>query len=450
MKRTDAGNAELLIKEFGDEVIYCPEVKSWYVWDGKKWAVDNGQIYQIAKRVAAIHEKMAVEAEAATKRRILKFAAYCESLAGLKAMIQLAQADQEIVVSTEWFDRNPMILNTDNGMLDLTSMKYLEFNRGEYVTNKANVTYVRGERNKAWEKFLADVIPDPDTREFLQTAVGYSVTGSVEEDKMFILYGNGCNGKSTFVSTILNLLGSYGAQASSQLLMHKRDTGPRNDMFVLMGKRFVAATETGESCQLDENLIKQMTSGERVSVNPKYKSQFEFTPTWKTWLSTNHEPAIMGTDHAIRRRLILIPFTIQIPQDKIDTRLRTYLANDYRGRSGILNWVLDGVSRWKKHGLSLPNQIENFTKRYHDSQNSIGQFMTDVCVMGDGFMISKNTIFSAYLNYCKRVNEKHRSKNAFGRYLKESGFVETRDSNNRYWVGLKLDDSVSIHPADAT
>jgi len=446
MKNTDVGNAELLVEHFGGELLYCPEMKSWYVWDGKRWIPDNGSIYQYAKQIAGIWEEEAMRRTDKEKKGLLKFASYCSSLSGLKSMIQIAQTDEEMQIGSSWFDRNHMRLNVDNGIIDLENIKCVDFDRREFITHKADVTYVKGKRNKQWESFFEDILPDRDVRRFVQTAVGYSVTGLTEEDKVFILLGDGCNGKSTFTSAIVNLLGTYASQASSDLLIHKHSSGPRNDMFVLMGKRFVSATETGESCQLNENIVKQMTSGERVSVNPKYKSQIEFTPTWKTWLSTNHEPTITGTDYAIRRRLILIPFSVQIPLGKIDVRLRTYFANDYEGRSGILNWILDGVQLWKKYGLVLPNCVLNFTKRYHEDQNLIGQFLTDMCVTARDAKVAKNTLFSAYVEYCKQVKEKYRSKNAFGRHLRGEGFTEIRNSQNRYWVGLKLDDRINILP----
>ena len=446
MKDTDVGNAELLVEHFGNELLYCPEMKSWYVWDGKRWVPDNGSVYQYAERVAEIWEKEAMGRADKEKKNLLKFASYCNSLNGLKSMIQIAQTDEEVQIGSAWFDRNPMLLNVDNGMIDLNTMGYMDFNTKEYITHKGDVTFVKGKRNHKWEEFLRDILPDADVRRFVQAAIGYSVTGLTGEDKVFILLGDGCNGKSTFTSTIVNLLGTYASQASSDLLIHKRYSGPRNDMFVLMGKRFVAATETGESCQLNENIVKQMTSGERVSVNPKYKSQIEFTPTWKTWLSTNHEPTIIGTDYAIRRRLILIPFSVQIPPDKIDVKLRTHLVNDYEGRSGILNWILDGVRMWEEDGLVLPKCVLDFTERYHEDQNLIGQFLTDRCVTDCDAVVAKNTLFSAYIEYCKQVKEKYRSKNAFGRYMRGEGFTEIRNSHNRYWVGLKLDERINILP----
>jgi putative DNA primase/helicase len=333
--------------------------------------------------------------------------------------------------------------------VDLETGEWREYKANDYITNRAAVAYTRGAVNRRWEEFVARVMPDTGVREFVQTAVGYSLTGLTNEDKLFILHGNGCNGKSTFTSAILNMLGTYGAQASSELLLRKRASGPSNDMFVLLGKRFVSATETGETCQLDENLVKQMTGGERVSVNPKYKSQIEFTPSWKTWLSTNHEPVIRGTDEAIWRRLVLVPFNVTIGKSHRDPKLRTHLANNYEGRAGILNWALEGVIKWVRNGLIIPTQISDATAHYRQSQDPIGQFMQEMCHISQNVMVRKGVLYDAYCQFCLKNHDQPRTKNAFSRYMHFRGIGESRDMDARFWVGIELDNSVSILPGDA-
>ena len=319
MRLTETGNAEALVRKFGKGIRYCPLMRSWYVWSGRRWHEDtDGELYRMAKEIAGSYFKTADELENGdlNRNRLLKHANLSESLRGLRNMIEIAQSIDGICIDPEEFDRDSMKLNTVNGTIDLKTLKLGKFDQDDYITKMAPVQYIRGAVSKVWDNFLSDIIPDPATRLFLQTAVGYSLTSDMSADKMFLLHGSGRNGKTTFVSTILNMLGDYGAQAASNMLMHKKNSGPSNDMFVLIGKRFVAATETSESHKLDENLIKQMTGMDRVSVNPKYKSQMEFTPTWKVWLSTNHEPIISGTDTAIWRRLIKVPFSVTITDEQ--------------------------------------------------------------------------------------------------------------------------------------
>jgi len=448
---TETGNANTLVDMFGDTIRYCPPMKAWYVWGGRRWHEDTDkELYRMAKAVAASYFKLLEEMDIddSNRNRLLRHAYFSERLSSLQNMITIAQSADGICVDVDDFDRNPMQLNVENGTIDLDTLKFHKFDKQDYITKLAPVTYTKGARSNVWEGFLHDIIPDHATRTFLQTAVGYSLTSDMSEDKMFLLHGRGRNGKTTFVSTILNMLGDYGAQAASNMLMHKKNSGPSNELFVLIGKRFVAATETAESHRLDENLIKQMTGMDRISINPKYRSQMEFTPTWKIWLSTNHEPIITGTDPAIWRRLLKIPFNVTIAEEDCNPKLKPFLMSNLKERSGILNWALDGVRRWNDTGLVIPPHIIEATRWYRASQDLTGQFIEDCCQIHPDVTISKKKLYEAYLNYCKGINEKPKKKLEFGSQISEREISDGRRANSRYWKGINLRKTVSLNPLD--
>ena len=450
LRLTDSGNAERLIEMFGDELRYCPQTREWLIWDGRRWAQDTGNhIYTMARDVARSYEDTAegmANKEGKAHELVIRWARSSESLRGIQSMIRLAQSHEDVVVGHEDFDRSPDHLCVSNGTVNLTDCSFRKFNSPDNITKLAPVVYTRGKRSKLWDIFMSDVVPDPDTRDFIQRAVGYSITGHTYEEKMFLLHGQGQNGKTTFTSTLLNMLGDYAAQASSSALIRSSSRGPNNELYVLIGRRFISASETGESGKLNETLIKQMTGMDRVSVNPKYKSQIEFIPTWKIWLSTNHEPSIVGDDKAIWRRMIKIPFTVVIA--KPDPKLKLTLLNDLDERSGILNWVLDGVRMWKERRLVLPDQVSQVTNTYQEEQSIIGQFIKEVCDCRKGVGISKSKLYEEYIKFCKSIREKPKSKNAFGRQIHEIGIGDSRNKNDRYWVGICINRAVSLNPLD--
>ncbi|MEA3349630.1 MAG: phage/plasmid primase, P4 family [Chloroflexota bacterium] len=448
MNLTDTANAERLLSMYGDEIFYCPQMKTWYRWDGRIWRMDmNNSMLQLAKRVAQSYTMDADTAVDHTQaNKLARWASTSSSLQRLKAMIEIAQSEPDICVEVGVLDHNPMLLAVENGVVELDTGKFRKFEPSDFITRIAPVQYRRGAECPIWDKFLTDIQPDPDTRRYIQRAVGYSLTASTKEDKLFILHGDGANGKTTFVNTILALIGGYAAQASSQTLMRKRDTGAKDDLFSLMGKRFVAATETGESHQLDENLVKQMTGGNRISVNPKYRTQMEFTPTWKLWLDTNYEPAITGTDHGIWRRLIKIPFQVTVKQTDIDTKLRDRLMSNLDERSGILNWAVKGAGEWQRHGLCESDEVVGSTSAYRTEQDLIGEFINLECKRSPKLFIEKASLYVMYLSFCRKMHETPRSINAFGRQLHQLGVKERRTGAMRYWVGIDMDKSVVLHP----
>jgi len=453
VKLNDSGNAERLVSIFGDELLYCPQMRAWYIWTGRMWKMDiSNHILQIAQQVAESYRTLSRECDVddiSNRNKLIRHANTSESLRGLQAMVSIAQSDQSIILNVNEFDHNPMLLNVENGTIDLATGKFILFNPDDHITKMAPVTYVKDADCPVWDRFLSDVLPDAATRAFIQTAVGYSLTASTREDRMFILHGGGRNGKTTFVNAILSMMGEYASQASSSLIVRKHSTGPRDDLLVLMGKRFVVATETEESHKLDENLVKQMTGGSRVSINPKYRSQMEFHPTWKMWLDTNYEPIITGTDPAIWRRLLKIPFYVSIPEAKCDTKLRQYLMSNNDERSGILNWALEGAKRWSKTGLKPSKVVVDSTKFYSADQDFIGQFIAECCQLHPNFFVTKNDLYDVYLAFCRQNNEQSKTKNAFGRNIIGRGISESRNTNDRYWQGISINMSVSLLPCDA-
>ncbi len=446
---TDMGNAEALVKQFGSDLRYCPQTKEWYVWDGRRWCEDVGKsVYQRAKDIARayIDEAKEYDHDHPRYKALLKHASTSESLRGIQSMITLAQSDTRVLTNFDSFDRNPNLLCVENGVVDLESLTFHKFDRHTRITKIAPVTFQRDAVSPKWEGFLSDVLPDADTRDFVQRAIGYSLTGHTHGEVMFLLYGSGQNGKTTFTSTILNMLGDYASQAASSALMCRDSEGPSNSLYVLIGKRFIVASETSESKHLDENLIKQMTGMDRISVNPKYKSQMEFTPTWKIWLGTNHEPIILGNDHAIWRRMRKIPFEVVIPESKQDPALKLSLLNDVSERSGILNWALEGVRRWQEDGLKPSKQVHDATRAYRANQDLVGQFIAEHCQIHPALTVKKGILYRAYINYCKDMNEQAKAKVAFGYQLRERGIKDDRDRDARFWVGIGIDKRVNLFP----
>jgi putative DNA primase/helicase len=203
--------------------------------------------------------------------------------------------------------------------------------------------------------YKADVI------NFLQTASGWAITGNTEEQTMFILYGSGANGKTTFLNTILSILGDYGTATPTETFMRKTGDQITNDIARLRGTRFVTTTEAEQGRRLSEPLIKKITGNDQMTARFLYGEFFNFVPTFKIFMATNHKPVIKGTDYGIWRRIKLIPFTTRIPEEKQDRRLEEKLKAE---ASGILNWLLEGTARWKREGLIAPATILNATNEY--------------------------------------------------------------------------------------
>jgi putative DNA primase/helicase len=293
-----------------------------------------------------------------------------------------------------------------------------------------------GAPRERWDRFLEKIFPSAELRDFMQRAVGYSTLGLTREQSFFVCYGTGANGKSVFLNTILRVLGTdYATQADPASFLVRTGDRIRADIARLRGVRFVSAIETGDGKRLDEAMIKAATGGESLVGEFKYQNQFVFMPQFHLWLATNHRPRIDGTDYGIWRRVLLIPFTVTIPEDKRDRDLDAKLV---RESEGILDWIITGACRYLRDGLNPPGEVRAATKAYRQSEDVIGRYIAECTISGAAMQVSKAALFTAFGEWCDREGERVSSKKKFGQYVAEQGFDEYRDGPVRHWIGLGL------------
>ena len=250
---------------------------------------------------------------------------------------------------------------------------------------------------------------------------------------MFILYGSGANGKSTFLNTLMYLLGDYAIATPTETFMSRKGEQIGNDLARLRGTRFVTTTETEQGKKIAEPLIKQITGNDRITARFLYGEYFNFQPTFKVFMATNHKPSIRGADHGIWRRIKLVPFTTRIPEEKQDKHLEDKLKLE---ASGILNWLLEGVSRWRKEGMKAPPAVLSATDEYRSEMDIIGNFVKDCCVQKSGISVKVRDLYKAYQIWCSENNEHTASERFLALRLQEIGFERYRSAEARFWKGL--------------
>jgi putative DNA primase/helicase len=261
------------------------------------------------------------------------------------------------------------------------------------------------------------------------------MTGSIKEQIMFILYGNGRNGKSVFLETISNILGTYAKTIQASSIMVKQNNGgPNSDIARLAGARLVTSSEPNEGLRMDEGLVKQLTGGDKVVARQLYGKEFEFEPEFKLWLATNHKPIIRGTDDGIWRRIRLIPFTVQIPDDQVDKDLKYKLA---RESIGILNWAVDGALKWQQHGLHTPEIIKGASEGYRKEMDVISAFIDEMCDTGEQYQVKSSELYQTYKQWADDNSQYRMSNTKFGKELTQK-FDRKHTMNGNMYIGLCL------------
>jgi putative DNA primase/helicase len=437
---TDLGNAERFVAQHGENVRYCYPWQKWLVWTGARWERDDaGRVHRLAKEsVRGIYQEAALSEDEDRRKALAKHATRSEAADKIKAMLELARS--EIPVSPDELDADPWLLNCKNGTIDLRTGEALEHRREDLITKLAPAEYdpAKPAAAPAWGVFLERVLPGEELRAFVQRGVGYSATGATSEQCMFINHGRGANGKSTFQEALAAALGDYAMRAPTEMLLARRSDGVPNDVARLKGARFVSASETEEGRRLAESRIKDLTGQDTITARFMRAEFFDFEPTHKLWLSTNHKPEIRGTDNAIWRRIRLVPWGVAIPAPEQDKKLAEKLRDEL---PGILAWVVRGCLQWRREGLQAPDEVRQATREYRSEMDVIGAFLSECCVLDGDQDVAAADLYRAYNEWCKDTGEAQVKQRRFGGQLAERGaFERYRGGKNggHRWRGLDL------------
>ena len=436
---TDSTNSARLIKEHGKDIRYNAAWKKWIVWNGRFWETDESGAMVQEKALATvrnIYREINKTDDHRERIEIEKFAMISESIRRREAAVKGAQYVSDMNIVCDELDRDPYLLNVKNGTINVLTGEFTEHRHNDMITKIANVEYNPKADCSLWKSFIREIMDyKADLIDFVQTAAGWALTGNIEEQTMFILFGSGANGKTTFLNTITYLLGDYALATPTETFMKKNNDQNTNDIARLRGTRFVTTTEAEQGRRLSEPLIKKITGNDQMTARFLYGEFFNFTPTFKIWMATNHKPVIKGTDHGIWRRIKLIPFTTRIPEEKQDKGLEMKLRNE---ASGILNWLLEGTERWKREGLKAPKLVLAATDEYRNEMDIIGNFLKERCIQGIDYSIRIRELYKAYVDWCDENNEHAVSERFFSGRLKDMGFEQGRTADSRFWLGIGL------------
>lgn len=443
---TDLGNARRFVIANHPRVRSVPAYfrNPFSLWDGRRWIADvSGETHRLAKGVVrALWVDALQESDPERRDALLKFATKSESAPRIRAMLDLAATEPELVVAPEALDADPLLLNVHNGTVDLGAGKLYKHRREDLITKLAPVDFDKKAAAPRWEKFLREIFnDDEDLIGFVQRSVGYSLTGETKEHCLFFLYGQGRNGKSTFLEVIRTLLGDYAQQADFNSFQDRRGEGPRNDIARMRGARFVTAIEAKGERGFDETMLKQMTGGDTVVARRLYEDFFEFKPQHKLWLAANHKPVVKEQTEAFWSRIRLIPFSVTIPVERRQKGLADKLAKEL---SGILNWALKGCLAWKANGLQEPAAVLKATKSYREENDVLGEFLAACCVVEEEGWASTPALYRAFTDWWTDTRG-HRSTPLsmawFGRLLGERPeFRSVKRKQIRGWRGLSVKD----------
>src|SRR5262249_47824058 len=252
------------------------------------------------------------------------------------AVVTLGRSDRRLAATTGQWDNHPMLFNTTRDTIDLTTGFECAPERSDYITKQAGTWLAnRGTPHPLWTGFL-DLVTRADEKliGFLQRFAGYCLTGLTIEQALAFLYGPGGNGKGVFVGALAKITGDYAISAPMEMFLASKHDRHPTEIARLKGARLVVAQETQKGRRWNETKLKVLTGGDRLSGHFMRQDFFDFDPTHKLIITGNHKPSLSNVNEAIRRRLLLTPFGVKIPQP--DPNFAAKLVPEY---PAILRWM---------------------------------------------------------------------------------------------------------------
>jgi putative DNA primase/helicase len=450
----DTWNAGRFYDRHGHDVFYHDG--EWYWWDGAIWKRDT------MSHVPDLAVKMVQELQsAADGKALLAHLRSSGNNSKIDALLKILSKRRDLNISDSEIDRHDDILTLQNGLFNLEDSTLLDPVREMFRVKRFGISYDKEAYSPTWVEFLNRVfVNHPELVGYMQRVCGYALASSMRDQCMFILYGDGMNGKSVLINTLHKIFGDYAcATPAGTFIAKKHDNGIPNDVATMYRKRFVTCLETGKSKYLNEPLIKQLTGCDMVTARFLHKEFFTFIPTSKILLATNHKPTIESNDKGIWRRLKLIPLDSEIALEEVDA-FRKKHGHDIEAQltlelPGIFNWMVEGYQIWRETGLQDPIIVMEAIDEYREQQDAIGQFLCECCETTPIGSVSIGELYRAFKQYARDNGYGFFRKSEVDDYMKQRGYRKNQNWNRgsdtygkRIYEGIKLKQNYDSHVTD--
>jgi len=441
---SDWGHACTLAPYFMGRFRYALHRKCWMEYTGKLWEpINDEKLNCIAAEFLLKHyfERVQVSMQDYDKEalsRAMKAWRESQKYYKIQGAVNFLKGWKGLLTQYFEWDQYPWLLNVNNGLIDLHDMTLIDHDPDKLITQIAPVDYDPTATGVLWQSHLEKFLPDADTRREVQRNLGLSICGAQNSEIFPIWYGTGANGKSTTIKVIQQVLGNYAIKAASDILIASKFDKHPAEIADLCGARLIFSVETDDQKRLAEAKVKELTGGDTMKARKMYGDFFQFEKTWTIFLLTNHKPIIHGTDHAIWRRIRLIPWNVKIedkeklPQDEV-----IKLLGDEK--PAILNWLLNGLKDSIDDTNWQAEQVRVATEDYKHDQDCLSGFIDSECDIDSNYRVDTGELYQAYANYCKSMNDEPYKMRTFTKMMKEREYIIVRGTGNKSnFVGLRI------------
>ena len=442
---SDTGNAQLLAQSHSDNMRFNHTSKEWLVWNGQYWGKDRKlQRYNFAEDVSQYRQRQAISIkDSAEKMKMFSFGVHSGDKGKMDSMLAVASTLSEFATTSDDWDQDEFLFQCKNGILVLTDGSFIEGKPDYMISQSSGIDYDPNAQCPVFDQFLIDIMDgDEKLAEYLLMCLGYSLSGLTDEQCMFILNGNGANGKSVLLDLMSHVFGDYLVHTRFDAFLKKYNSTSTNDLARLSKARMVKANESGVGKNWDEERIKEITGGDKITARFLYAEYFEFRSKIKLWCATNNLPKTDDLSDTFWRRIVVIPFDRQFKGVDRNTNILAELKCE---SSGILNRLYQGLQQWTDITLKKPPpRVEGAVKEYKAESDIVVQWvdMAGVTKNGGYNTTTAKVVYKSFTDW-HEANESGKpvSQIIFGKRMKSMGMGSEKIGGNKVYVGLDIGQS---------
>lgn len=429
--------AERFANIYGGQFIHAHGI-GWHRWDNKRWVPDkDGAPLRAVKRILEAAYGGLAKLDKDGQKHFFQEIAKCSSAGGMRGVLDLASCLHPCTVAADRLDVSPTLFNTMSGTLDLTTGKVYEWRSHDLITKLAGAEFNPDATSDVWDRFLKTILPDEDTRSFVQRLFGYSLLGVVREHVMPIFTGTGANGKGTLRDAIKAAFGDYVTEVDPELLMESRNPRHLTFFMELKARRLVFCSETEKGRRFAESTMKRLVGGDPIQANRMHRDPITFDPTHTLVMMTNHLPDVSGDDPAVWRRILVVPFDVVIPESDRDPALPERLREP-DVRAAVLAWAWHGYLEYTQRGLDPPEAVRVKTAEYRSDSDDLGQFIADELVFGPAQAVRSKELYERYERWCRENGLHPVTKTKFGKEMRARKYASEKVGGQSVYAGVGL------------
>lgn len=392
----DQGNAEAVYHLYGPYIAHN-EAYGWLIWDGNHFVTSVQRINTLIVEVLRLRMRAAAHLERTDIAKVARCMAGTVS-AARSLLENLAHVD------VSEFDSEPDLINTLSGVVDLRTKRIIPHDPSYRFTWCAPVKYNPSASTVTWLDFLAETLESEEMIDYLQQALGYSISGYISEEVLFYIYGPPRSGKGTLSETILAIFPRpIAIEVDFNTFTAKREGDAQNfDLAGMKAARLVFASESNKYQSLNPGKVKALTGGNMVHCAFKHKDFFSYQPQYAVWLSSNHEVNADADDDALWGRVKVINF----PHSRLgqeDKTLKRRMQSPVN-LEAVLAWLVEGAYQWYQHegqGLETPDAVRQLTMEQRASQDTVGLWLEECCEKSEGNWVANTLLMQSYDNWCE-------------------------------------------------